>query len=161
MWQDVEDREDILALLERIIPALLREYPDHVYIGSHEGELLYLRKPSWDCGWYWSLGYVVGLEDDGTFTHYRDVETQICKNEDEFFGDTFVLRRHSREWWRFTEIMRSLYHLKEQAEFWCHGNSYVSQNNCEEVLIDSELYKRINFVLIPLLVDELYKVLGY
>lgn len=43
---------------KEILPELLRDYPEKVYLGKYGGEDVWLARPSWNCGWYWGFGYV-------------------------------------------------------------------------------------------------------
>jgi hypothetical protein len=35
-----------------------QEFPPKVYLGTNDGESIYLSAPRWDCGWYWGFGYL-------------------------------------------------------------------------------------------------------
>ena len=36
----------------------LINYSKKTFIGTVDGEKIYLSAPSWDCGWYWGFGYL-------------------------------------------------------------------------------------------------------
>ena len=58
------------------------------------------------------------------------------------------------------EIMRTLYTLREYSDTLHRGGSHYTSNPCKDIIKNEDEYKRINEVLIPSLLKEVYKLLG-
>lgn len=137
---------------------LLRDYPKNIYLGTTlQGDKLYLRRPSWDCDWYWGFGYV-GNKDLHTHLNYLHPDKIIWKLEEVFTEDSFIIKDRA-DYWLFCECVTSIYQLRKTAELFYRGGSHVGNNPIREELQDLELYTKINSELIPKLIDEMYKVL--
>ena len=62
--------------------------------------------------------------------------------------------------WKFCELAESIYTLKKSAELFHRGGiHFVYNTNYKEIMQNKERYGYINYVIIPTLIDELYKVL--
>ena len=150
-------------------PELLREYPMYVTLGSAEvldGEVQLVR-PSWECGWDWSFGL---LQRWNSRTRDIDFSVHLDGQLDEFhmnwfeamkamFGETLVIT-DSTLLWRFCEVVRTIYTLKETAEVLGRGGSHYAANPCEALIKNEDEVHRINYEVIPALIDEMYKCLG-
>lgn len=134
---------------------LLREYPKKIYLGeNHQGEKIYMTRPSWDCNWYWGFGYIghrylhIHLNRLGNSNMFNNIKT---------YFQSFILS--DKEIWTFCEIVQTIYSLRHIAEVFNGGGSHYTNNPCKELLTKPEWYNHINKVLIPQLIDEMYKVL--
>jgi hypothetical protein len=120
---------------------------DKIYLGKLRedfpeigGELIYLYKHSWDCNWYWGMGYI-GNKD--LHTHFdlsflgRSFESDITS----VFSKTKLTQNN---WWTILEMFQSAYALKEAAELYHRGGSHISNNLCREKLKNEELAARLN-----------------
>ena len=62
--------------------------------------------------------------------------------------------------WTFCEVVQTIYHLRETAEVLGRGGSHYTTNPCADLIKNPDEVKRINEVLIPKLIDEMYIALG-
>lgn len=143
---------------------LLREYPEQVYLGKYKGEDVYLARPSWDCDWYWGFGYV---QNKYLHTHLDS----MCMVNDRLVNLWDGLTHHikggkvhamhlRKKLWTFCEVVQTIYHLKKTAEVLGRGGSHYTTNPCADLIRNPDEVKRINEVLIPKLIDEMYVALG-
>ena len=121
-----------------------------------QGVYHWLKEPSWDCGWYWGLGYVV------TFTNNRHPQRSIDIKTHNFFDKLYLddesgilefLHSDSplndKERWQILGLMQSCYALKNIAEIFGRGGSNFSDNPCRNLIKDDEKVKDINEVVLP------------
>ena len=143
---------------------LLRDYPEQVYLGMYDDEDVYLARPSWDCGWCWGFGYV---QNKNLHTHL----SSMCKVDGRTVNLWDGLTHHIKagkvhamhvrnKLWTFCEVVQTIYHLRETAEVLGRGGSHYSTNPCADLIKNPDEVKRINEVLIPKLIDEMYILLG-
>lgn len=137
-------------------PKLLNDYPEKVLLGSNpiEGKI-YLIKPKWECDWYWCFGWIgnnnllINLDKLGNSNIYDSIKEFIPNVE---LSDTNL--------WKFCELAESIYTLKKSAELFHRGGSHIVYNaKYKEIMQNKEWCEHINYVIIPALIDELYKVL--
>lgn len=137
-------------------PKLLNDYPTKVLLGSNpiEGKI-YLIKPKWECDWYWCFGWIgnnnllINLDKLGNSNIYDNIKGFIPNVE---LSDTNL--------WKFCELTESIYTLKKSAELFHRGGSHIVYNaKYKEIMQNKEWCEHINYVIIPALIDELYKVL--
>lgn len=148
------------AKLASELNGLMQKYPKNFNIGTKYGRGIMLRRPSFDCDWYWSVGY---LGNSDTHYHVKNVEDKqnLCMF-DRFklhFGASLRIT-DDKDLWLFCEIMTSLYQLKETAELLHRGGMHQTKNPDQELLKNEELYLHFVKVLIPAQIDSLYKVLA-
>lgn len=135
---------------------LLRDYPNRVSLGfNHEGQEVFMKKPEWDCDWYWSFGHIM---TDDEYTQLKWLGDSCLYNNINNYFSQFILPR--KELWTFCELVKSIYTLKEGAELFYLGGSHISHNPLQEQLMNKDWTNHINEVLIPNQIDEVYKVLG-
>lgn len=135
---------------------LLRDYPEKVLIGKNqENEPIYFYRPSWDCDWYWGFGYI---GNDSLHTHLNSLgKNNLYENIKNYFSE-FILQ--DKDLWLFCEYVMTIYALRPYSEVIHRGGSHYSNNPHKDVIKNPDEYKRINSELIPLLIDEIYKLLG-
>ena len=154
-------------------PELVREYPKYVKIGTSsrwDGDM-FIECPEWSCDWCWGFGYLQRwnsrIQDIDFHTH---VDSCFSENKDgrscnwfdgmkDLFdgGDVF---ENDKDRWKFLEIVKTIYLLKETAEVLGRGGSHYGNNPCMELIKNHDEVRRINCELIPALIDEMYKILG-
>lgn len=137
-------------------PELLNDYPEKVLLGSNpiEGEI-YLTKPEWQCDWHWSFG-CIGNENLHTHLDRLGI-SNIYDNIKEFIPNVKLSDTNLR---KFCELAESIYTLKKSAELLHRaGIHFVYNTNYKEIMQNKEQYGYINYITIPTLIDELYKVL--
>lgn len=137
---------------------LLRDYPEKILIGKNqENESIYFYRPSWDCNWYWGFGYI---GHNRLRTHLDSLgNSNLFINIKNYFSE-FILQDKDKDMWLFCEYVMTVYTLRSYSEVIHHGGSYYSYNPHKDVIKNPDEYKRINSELIPLLIDEIYKLLG-
>jgi hypothetical protein len=141
--------------------SFLNDLPKNVYLGSSPGiGGVFLRRPSWDCGWYWGFGYLGnhfhldGLDFMGSALSNKSLYDQIKA----FFGDSLSIK-DDKALWKFCEVAKTIYTLKESACLFQLGGAHYSTNPDKEALQIPEYVKHINEVLIPLQIRTLYAIL--
>lgn len=118
----------------------------------------YLRKPKFDCGWYWGLGYLT--TNRGSHLHFDTYfKNNPFYNAYVDFDDTPFTQE---EIYIITDYMRQLYRLREMADMLHLGNTHITSN--AKVLEqfkeqNTAEYRRICNVLIPTVWNALVDVL--
>jgi hypothetical protein len=147
------------AKLANELNALMEQYPKNFRMGAKYGRGVLLRRPSFDCEWYWGLGYLGNSE---THYHVDGVESDQYKHLFDriklHFGDSLTIT-DDKDLWTFCEIMISLYTLKATAELLYRGGSHTTTNPDKELLKNEEMYLHFVKVLIPAQIASLYAVL--
>ena len=130
-------------------------YPK-ILIGKNENEPIYLTPPSWDCGWYWSFGY---LGNGNCHYHLRGLmnNTNLYDGMKKYFCNSLIIR--DSQLWAFCELVKTAYDLKDIAEVYNRGGSHYSKNPCAELIKNESEVERINEVLLPAIFEEIYKIL--
>ena len=132
-----------------------------------DGIAYWLEQPSWECGWYWSCGYVETYTDNLNPDKAKDINSHqhfdkmfLDKNMFNYWRELFEESTLSnKEIWQLWDYMKSIYTLRETAELVGRGSSYVTeQAMCEEVQ-DTELCKRINEQMLPALFERVKQLL--
>ena len=131
---------------------------DKICLGKVEGEKIYLSPPSWDCEWYWGFGYL-----GNSSCHYHLDGLSNDKNLfdalQEHFGNTFLIKENE-DIWTFCELVQTFYSLKETAEVLRRGGSHYTNNPLKKIITDKKKVDEINNKILPLLFDEIYKILN-
>lgn len=137
-----------------------------------EGTKYWLEAPKWDCGWYWGFGYVETYTNNNHPSKAKDVSSHQ-HIDSSFIGEIGIEYIHNifdcpllvettfttNEGWILTELFKSFYLLKETAEFYGHGGTHTTTNPLAKELTNKEEVKKINEVLIPLVMAEILKML--
>lgn len=123
-----------------------------LYIGTNNGQEEYLRKPSWDCGWYWGFGYLGNIK----IHHHCDTVSKT-KNMFEALKEYYNedIKLSDDDLWTFCELMNSFYILKKTSELYYSGCSGYTQNPISIQLKNEKEYKRINNELMPKIFDQI------
>lgn len=143
-----------MAKLPENVREKLATYPRQVKLGVNaEGETVYMQRPNWDCDWYWGFGYI----------GHKDLHLHLDSLGDKPIWDALrdylpELVLSDSQVWTFCELVKTVYTLREVAGIYNRGGSHITSNPCKEVLLDQKQYELINFVQIPALIDEIYKL---
>ena len=135
-----------------------------------EGIYYWLEEASWDCEWYWGFGYIETFTNNKNPQLAKDINSHshfdvmfFDKNRDgytvftEFFEDMTV---SEKELWKLLELMKTFYILCEYSDCIHRGGAnYTTNPIAEEIKSESE-YDRINKVLIPKIMNEIYSILS-
>lgn len=146
------------------------------YLGTgKDGQNFWLQEATFDCGWYWSIGYVESFTNNKKPWMSRDIEQhthfdylmeqQIYPNGtrmnwwDGFknvFDNTLLT---DSELWTVIEIMKSLYTARAYSDMLHRGGSHYTSNPVSEVIKNEAEYERISKVVVPALSEKLYSIL--
>ena len=132
---------------------------DKILIFKKDNNRYYLRKPHFDCGWYWGLGYLAtGRGSHGHFdSYFKDKPFYDAWLDD--FDDTPFTREEA---YIITDYVRQLYILRKMSDMLHLGNTHITSDaKALEQFTEQNTaeYKRINNVLIPTIWNTLVDVL--
>lgn len=134
-----------------------------------DGAKYWLESAKWDCGWYWGGGYVETYTNNSYPEKARDIKTHshfdslfFNRNKNgfdafkDFFNDTPFT---DNEIWKICELLKSFYIAREYSDMLNRGGAHYTSNPAAEIIKSEKEYKRINEIVIPSLMNELYKIL--
>lgn len=134
-----------------------------------DGIKYWLEEGSWDCDWYWGFGYIETYTNNSNPSTSRDIvshehfDSKILNNNKccfDTFKEIFVKTPlDDKEIWTLCELMETFYILKETSDLYYRGSSHITNNPCKDLLKNNEEYQRINEILIPNIMNEVYKIL--
>lgn len=136
-----------------------------IFFGTrkHDNAKINLSAPSWDCGWYWSFGY---LGNDCEHYHLDNYNTPYWLQEkqnrnmyDALKNDYILVPKIYENLWVFCELSLTIYTLKETAEVLGRGGSHMTTNPCKDIIINTDEVTRINNFVLPTLFDKLYTII--
>lgn len=140
---------------------------DKVYIGCTDEGDIYISPPKWDCGWYWSFGY---LGNNRRHYHLDSVVSESKKNMYDaliqHFNKAFIFRTDIEEnayhnkLWTFCELASTAYTLKEAAEVLGRGGSHFTTNPLAELIMNKDEVTRINEIVLPAIFDKIGEILA-
>ena len=135
-----------------------------------EGIKYFLEEASWDCDWYWGGGYVKTFSNNKNPVFPRDIDSHrhfnymfltYNKNGFDMFKDFFKETPFTdNEIWKICELMKSFYVAREYSDMIYRGGTHYTSNPAKETIMNEVEYNRINKVVIPSIMDELYKILS-
>lgn len=149
-----------------------------------DGYTFWLEEPEWECGWYWGLGYVrtytrkegPPAKDIQSHQHYKGLlfkTPEVYNAEKQCFQLSHGTYLHilsddadvaecvltKTEQWILSDLMQSAYTLKEMAEVYGRGYSYLTENALEPTIHQPETAKRINEVELPAIFKRIAELL--
>ncbi len=74
----------------------------------------------------------------------------------DFFEETTFT---DKEVWKILELMKAAYTARRYSDMLHSGNAGMTENPIKDVIKGMDEYKRINNIVIPSLMNELYKIL--
>lgn len=160
---------------------------DFYYIGKNsDGKKVWLEKPSWDCGWYWGLGYLETMvgnrepskaRDIDCHTHWDYCVSKSHKDAHDWFIETFgkpttdmwgnpskaekgtrMCRFTDKQIWTLCELMETAYTLKHTAAVLGKGNCNYTANPLSKLIKNPREEKRINSKVLPAIFAEIGKI---
>ena len=146
--------------MNKITPKLKNIYPNTLFLGVNKyKENIYLYAPEWNCDWYWGFGYI-GNNNLHTHLNWLSDKKNINLYDvlEEYFPNGWCITTMNDKW-TFCEIIKTIYSLRSIAEVYNRGGSHYTNNPCSELIKNKTEYERINTILIPELIDEMYKLL--
>lgn len=136
-------------------------------LGKRKGDnkKVWLEEGHFDCSWYWGIGYVE------VFTHkYVDIEehthfdclffnnTGCCYDLFKAYFEETTL--NDKEIWQLLENMKTLYNLRNYSDMIFRGGSHITTNQNSDLIKNEEEYKKINNVIIPKILKDIYGLLN-
>lgn len=135
-------------------------------LGVRHGESYWLQQASWDCDWYWGVGYVESYNGKGSsdrswrgHNHFDSLFLKSAKFVDgfkEFFEETTLT---DKEIWTLLELMQSAYIARSYSDMLCVGSAHITSNPAIKSIQNAAEYDRINMQVIPSIMNEAYKLL--
>lgn len=167
----ISDFEDIHTL-HITLKEVLEKEKSHILgstyylLGMDENKVkYYLEKGKFECGWYWSGGYIETFNrnksDINLHTHYDTGEVNGLRFSyyDDFNKIFKTCTLTDSEKWKFHELMRTFYTAKEAMEMSYRGGSHVTTNPLSDLIQNKTIYDHYNN-LIEKIHEELDKLLS-
>ena len=130
---------------------------------KEDGKKVWLEEASFDCGWYWGLGYIEiynkRYSDIDEHTHFDSLflNKNIYDSFVEYFSDCTL---EKSEIWKLLENMQTLYTLRKYSDMLHCRGSHITDNSNKDFIQNDAEYKRINDVVIPKILQDTYKLFG-
>ena len=135
-------------------------------LGMDENKVkYYLEKGKFDCGWYWSGGYIETFNrnksDINLHTHYDTGEVNGLRFSyyDDFDKIFKVCTLTDSEKWKFHELMCTFYTATEAMKMSYRGGSHITTNPLSDLIQNKAIYDHYNN-LIEKIHEELDKLLS-
>lgn len=167
----ISDFEDIHTL-HITLKEVLEKEKSHILgstyylLGMDENKVkYYLEKGKFDCGWYWSGGYIETFNrnksDINLHTHYDTGEVNGLRFSyyDDFDKIFKVCTLTDSEKWKFHELMRTFYTATEAMKMSYRGGSHITTNPLSDLIQNKAIYNHYNN-LIKKIHEELEKLLS-
>lgn len=135
-----------------------------------DGIKYWLEQGTFDCGWYWGIGYIETYQQNWTPSKARDINSHqhfnglfFNRNKNgydafkEFFTETTLT---DKEIWQLVELMKTAYTMREYSDTLHRGGAHYTTNPCQDIIKNEEEYKRINEIVIPAILAEVYELLS-
>lgn len=131
-----------------------------------DGASIFMTKPSFDCGWYWSFGYLGNKDEhyhlsgysqkshyfqlkDGTYKHITEDRN---KNMYDCLLEDYDLEPQVKDnLWSFCEQASTIYNLKEIAEIFNRGGSHFTTHPLQSMIKGFDKSAIVNELLPALL----------
>lgn len=145
---------------------------DYYYLGQDcYGKNYFLEQATFDCGWYWGGGYVQTFTNNRNPAASRDIsshshfDTMFFNNKRTCAYDAFttffdVTPFSKDEIWKICELMNAFYTARRYADMLYIGGTNYTRNPATTAIQSESEYKRINEVVIPAIMSELYVILS-
>ena len=136
-------------------------------LGKKDGEKYWLEKASFDCEWYWGIGYVESYRGNGSsdrsWTSHQHFDglflkpAKFVEGFKEFFDETPF---NSDEIWEILELMQSAYTCRKYSDMLHTGGSHITSRVRVDLIKNDAEYGRLNNAVIPTILNTLYKILA-
>lgn len=129
-----------------------------VFFGTRKSDnaKIYLTSPSWDCSWYWSFGYLGNKNEHYHLESYANGRN--INMYDALLSDYELNPLIEKDLWKFCELAKTAYTLKNTAEMLGRGGSHYTNNPCKDIIINKEEVIRINEVVLPAIFNEISQI---
>lgn len=143
---------------------------NYCFLGRGEdGTSYWLQEPSWDCDWYWGIGYIESFTNNDQPELSEDIDSHTHFDYEIFGKDTDSYEKFKeifcdnpftdKEIWQILELMKTAYTLNDTAEIYVMGGSHYTESPCEDILKDSRAAAKINEELLPKIFEALWNIL--
>lgn len=129
---------------------------------NNSDEEVWLEEPSFNCNWYWGLGYVEVFNNNKTdiIDHSYFDSLFLNKPLPENFLDSFKESTLSKdEIWKLLELMKSCYIARHYSDMLHIGGANITNSDCSDIIKSQDEYDRINKVILPALFKEIKDIL--
>ena len=130
-----------------------------------DGEYYWLEQGTWNCGWYWGVGYVETYTNKlnpsraeyiNSHQHFDSLFSN-WKEFDDFFEETVL---NEKEKWKLLELMKAIYTARRYSDMLHTGGVHYTTNPKSEIIKNNTEYNRINKIVIPELLESVYELLS-
>ena len=135
-------------------------------LGTKDGESYWLEQASFDCDWYWAIGYVESYRGMGSsgksWREHSHFDSMFLENNEyvdgwkKFFEETPLT---DDEIWQILELMKSAYTCRKYSHMMRRGGSGITSKVKVDLIKNDAEYGRLNNTVIPAIMNELYKIL--
>lgn len=135
-----------------------------------EGVRYWLKKASWDCGWYWGIGYVETFtnnkapqlsRDIASHQHFDGLFLKGGNCWDLFNGLLVETPLSINERWQLLELMSTAYTMREYADLLEQRGAHITNNPLADVIGNTAERDRINGEIIPAINEKIYELLTH
>ena len=108
------------------------------------GEAIYLSKHEWQCGWYWSFGYVGNAKCHFHFDsllYIKDGNGSVRYEASQLFSKCNV---SDKDWWVIRDLFVQAYALKKAAEVYRYGGNQITKEGVTDLIRADEMVFRLN-----------------
>lgn len=135
-----------------------------------DGINYWLEEPSWDCDWYWGLGYIETYTNNRCPAKSRGVQSHQHFDSlflsgpndgismfNNFFKETTLTKE---ELYLLIDYMLSAYVLKHTSDLLHQGCSWITKRAKLKEIEQPEMYEKINKEILPIIFKEIDKLLS-
>ena len=132
------------------------KWTERRYLGKRkeDGRMVYIAAPTWDCDWYWSFGYLVATGEHFHLRNYGNISWIDAPERDY----TLNVKLRGDNLWKFYELAKTAYGLKEVAVILGRGGSNIVDNPLAEVIKNKVEVDRINQIVLPKIFDAINEI---
>jgi hypothetical protein len=134
------------------------------------GEHLWLEAATWECDWYWGLGYCETYTNDTNPAKSRDITSHTHFNGVLGKQDNGKYLHHMNEYlsesvltdaesWELADLMKSAYTLRDAAAVFHRGGSHLTSTLIQDECVNVDVAELINTVELPKLFSRMYEIL--
>lgn len=132
---------------------------DKILLGVNKSsENIYIYKPTWDCGWYWSFGCLGNKNQHYHLSGYKNGRN--INMYDALMGDYDLTEKIKNNLWVFCELALTIYSLKESAEVFGRGGSHMTNNPFASDIKNVGYTDHINNVLLPKIIQGFWDLIS-
>lgn len=131
---------------------------------KEDNKNIWLQNANFDCGWYWGIGYIEIFNNKNEIIEHTHFDTLFFNNKKccyDLFKEYFIeTTLEDKEIWQLLEIMETIYTMRKYSDMLYMGGSHITENVEKDIIKNDTEYKRINDILIPKLLEDIYTLLS-